>query len=303
MIYREFLTENFFSTLSTEAVAVDTLWSMKFEGGEFCCSNCQGSKYQQYKCNLEIRKCIACGKHNRLRVGTIFEHSKTDLLKWLRAIYFVMQGKRGVSALELMRHLGMKSYGTVWSMLHKIREALRQRDEAYKLKGQIELDGAVFGRRETGTHREILVAVETKDWVDSKGKAKSKAGFAKVIVANETKENARAFADKAIDKGSIINTDGSPSLRNIEGHDVDYQVVSGKKDVLDSWLPWVHKTISNAKAWIIGTHHGIGDEYLESYLAEYFFRFNRRHDTRRLFHRAAMACLRAKPVRLGTLLG
>ncbi len=96
--------------------------------------------------------------HNRLRAGTIFEHSKTDLLKWLRAIYFVMQGKRGVSALELQRHLGMKSYGTVWSMLHKIREALRQRDEDYKLKGQIELDGAVFGRRETGTQREVLVA-------------------------------------------------------------------------------------------------------------------------------------------------
>jgi hypothetical protein len=303
MIYQEFLTEDFFSSVSSEAAAINTLRSMKFEGSGFCCSKCLGSKYQQYKCNLEIRKCVACGMHNRLRAGTIFEHSKTDLLKWLRAIYFVMQGKRGVSALELQRHLGMKSYGTVWSMLHKIREALRQRDESYKLKGQIELDGAVFGRRETGTQREVLVAVETKDWIDDKGRTKSKAGFAKVIVASETKENAKAFADQAIEKGAIINTDGSPSLRNIEGHDVDYQVVSGKKDVLNAWLPWVHKTISNSKAWIIGTHHGIGDEYLEAYLAEYFFRFNRRHDTKRLFHRATMACLRAKPVRSGTLFG
>jgi transposase-like protein len=303
MIYQEFLTENFFSNVSTEQAAVETLWSMKFEGKAFTCKSCQGEQFQQYKCNHEIRKCVSCGKHNRLRTGTIFENSKIDLLKWLRAIYFVMQGKRGVSALELMRHLGMKSYGTVWSMLHRIREALRQRDESYKLKGQIELDGAVFGRRETGTRREVLVAVETKDWIDHKGKPKSKAGFAKVLVANETKENAQVFADAAIDKGSMINTDGSPSLRNIDGHDVDYQVVSGKKDVLNSWLPWVHKTISNAKAWIIGTHHGIGDDYLESYLAEYFFRFNRRHDAKRMFHRATMACLRAKPVNLGTLLG
>jgi hypothetical protein len=303
MIYQEFLTENFFSSISTEEAAVEALWSMKFEGAGFCCSSCGGESFKQYRCNLEIRKCGACGKHNRLRVGTIFEHSKAGLLNWLRAIYFVMQGKRGISALELKRHLGMKSYGTVWSMLHKIREALRQRDESYKLKGQIELDGAVFGRRETGTQREVLVAVETKDWVDENGKAKSKAGFAKVVVADETSENAKNFADKAIEPGSMVNTDGSPSLRNIEGHDVDYQVVSGRKDVLDSWLPWVHKTISNAKAWLIGTHHGIGDEYLESYLAEYFFRFNRRHDTKRLFHRGAMACLRAKPVRLGTLLG
>jgi ISXO2-like transposase domain len=156
------------------------------------------------------------------------------MLKWLRAIFSVMQGNRGVSALELMVHLGMKSYGTVWSMLHKIREALRQLDEAYKLKGHIERHGAVFGRRATGTDREVLVAVEIKDWIDDKGKAKSKAGFARVIVANETKENAKAFADKAIDRGALINTDGSPSLRNIEGHDVDYHVVSGNKDVLDA---------------------------------------------------------------------
>lgn len=303
MIYETFLTAKFFSEVSTEEAAVALLWSMKFEGDEFSCSNCQGSSFNQYKCNLEIRKCTGCGKHNRLRVNTIFEHSKTGILKWLRAVYFVMQGKRGVSALELMRHLGMNSYGTVWTMLHKIREALRQRDAQYKLKGQIELDGAVFGRRETGTQREVLVAVETKDWIDDKGKNKSKAGFAKVVVADETKENAKAFMDQVVEEGSLINTDGSPSLRNIKGHDVDYQVVTGQKEVLDRWLPWVHKTISNAKTWIIGTHHGISDDYLESYLAEYFFRFNRRHDTKRLFHRATMACLRAKPVRLGTLFG
>jgi hypothetical protein len=52
-----------------------------------------------------------------------------------------------------------------------------------------------------------------------------------------------------------------------------------------------------------GAAEALNNEYLESFLAEYFFRFNRRHDTKRLFHRATMASLRAKPVRLGTLLG
>ena len=76
-----------------------------------------------------------------------------------------MQGQSGVSPVELQRHFGMESYGTVGSMLHEIYEALRQRVEAYKLNGQIEFDGAVFGRRETGTQRESLLEVETKDWV------------------------------------------------------------------------------------------------------------------------------------------
>ena len=76
-----------------------------------------------------------------------------------------MQGQSGVSPVELQRHLGMESYGTVGSMLHEIREALRQRVEAYKLNDQIEFDGAVCGRRETGTQRESFLAVETKDWI------------------------------------------------------------------------------------------------------------------------------------------
>ena len=102
------------------------------------------------------------------------------MLLWLQAICFVTQGKRGISALELQTELEMKAYGTVWTMLLKIREALRQRDEQYKLKNTIELDGATFGRRHTGNQADVLVAIESKDWIDKKGKPKSKAGFGEV---------------------------------------------------------------------------------------------------------------------------
>ena len=101
----------------------------------------------------------------------------------------------------------------------------------------------------------------------------------------------------------MINTDGSPSLRSLVGHDVDYQVIGGKKEIVNAWLPWVHKLISNSKAWVIGTHHGVDGEYLESYLAEYFYRFNRRHDSKRLFHRAVRACVLAQPRTYGTVFG
>jgi len=303
MVYEAFLTDRFFSEVTTEAAAISLLWKLKFDGVEFQCSGCGGCEYYQMECRPDVRQCRSCRKQCRVRAGTVFENSKTSVLRWLRAIYFVMQGKRGVSALELMRHLGMNSYGTVWAMLHKIREALRQRDEEYKLKGQLELDGATFGRRETGTTQEVLVAVETKDWVDAKGKPKSKAGFAKVVVAKETKENAQAFMDQAVEPGSMVNTDGSPSLRTLRGVDVDYQIVGGKKEIVNSWLPWVHKLISNSKAWVVGTHHGVGPDYLTSYLAEYFYRFNRRHDPKRLFHRAVRACVLAKPVTYAALFG
>ena len=105
----------------------------------------------------------------------------------------MMQGKRGISALELQRHLNISEH-SAWLLLHKIREGLRQRDERYTLKGVIEVDGAVFGKKAKGNQAEVLVAVETKEWVDEKGRRKAKAGFAKVKVAVETKQEAQEFA-------------------------------------------------------------------------------------------------------------
>jgi hypothetical protein len=98
------------------------------------------------------------------------------------------------------------------------------------------------------------------------------------VIARETKDNAQAFVDKTIKPGTMVNTDGSPSLIDLKGVDVDFQVTNNDPAILDRWLPWVHKFISNAKAWVIGTHHGVETKYLGRYLGEYTYRFNRRHD-------------------------
>lgn len=293
--YQHFGLVRFVQEFDTEEKARDWVWRCRFGGKDFVCRHCQSEAFYAHLSRPEVRTCRSCLKQIRLRAGTIFEHSKTPLLTWIRAIYFVMQGKRGVSALELKRQLGMKSYGTSWAILHKIRAALSERETRYKLKDVIELDGAVFGRRETGNQTEVLIAIESKDWVDEKGKPKSRAGFVKVKVAVETKKSAQAFVDEAVTPGSQVNTDGSPSLRDLKNVDVDYQVTANDPKVIDCWLPWIHKFISNAKSWVIGTHHGVEAKYLEHYLAEYAYRFNRRHDPDSLFHRALTACAIASP--------
>lgn len=295
MKYQQMKFCRILSELDSEEKARVWIWLAKFDGKEFICRQCSNETYWQHHKNPEIRECKKCHFEVRLRANTIFQKSKTSLLIWLRAICLVTQGKRGISALELQTDLGMKSYGTAWILLHKIREALRQRDETYKLKDVIELDGAVFGKRQTGNQVEVLVAVETKDWIDQRGRRKSKAGFAKVLVAKETKEEAQKLVDRGFQKNSMVNTDGSPSLVHLENVDVDYQVVGSDPELLDHWLPWVHKFISNAKSWIVGTHHGVEAKYLNRYLAEYTFRFNRRHDPDSLFFRALGACVHAKP--------
>lgn len=204
--------DEFYRTVTTVKDARELIWKIKFGGKEFLCPKCSGDQFIK---KPEIRTCRDCSHIVRLRAGTIFEHSKISILLWVRAVFHCMQGTRGISALELQRILKMKSYRTTWTMLHKIREALRQRDLKYKLNKYIELDGASFGKRETGNQVEVLVAIETKDWIDSKGRPKSKAGFAKVMIGAETKQNAQNFVNKNIAEGSMVNTDGSPSLINL----------------------------------------------------------------------------------------
>ncbi len=149
----------------------------------------------------------------------------------------------------------------------------------------------------------MLIAVESKTWIDEQGREKARAGFAKVVISRETTINAQKFVDEAIESGSIVNTDGGSGLVNLKHVNADHQVMHGMPERLNRWLPWTHRFISNAKSWLIGTHHGIKAKYLPWYLAETTYRFNRRHDLDGLFHRALTACAIASPVRLCALSG
>lgn len=303
MEYKRLKIHEFFTQIQTETQARNWIWESRFGPKGFECTHCSEDLYYERKDRPEVRICQECRRETRIRAGTIFEHSKLPLLVWLRAIYFVMQGKRGIAALELKRQLGLSSYASSWLMLHKIREALRQRDEVYKLKDLVELDGAKFGRREKRNQATVLVAIESRDWMDDQGKVKSKAGFAKVLMTRESAKAAQKFVDTHIESGAMVNTDANNSYLKLKNVYTDYQIMSKDPEALDRWLPWVHKFISNAKSWVLGTHHGVGAKNIGRYLAEYTYRFNRRHDPNSLFHRALTACALAKPATAVALSG
>ncbi len=111
-----------------------------------------------------------------------------------------------------------------------------------------------------------------------------------MVVAPERCKDVQKFLDKNVEKGTMVNTDAGASVTRIKGYDHDYQIMDSDPEQVKNWLPWVHRFISNAKAWIIGTHHGVRKSHLDLYLAEYKYRFNRRHDPDSLFHRALTAC-------------
>lgn len=299
MAYQHFSRAQFFKTFNTEQKVRDWLWQTRFPSG-FQCPHCKSESFYQHTSRPEIRTCRECLKQIRLRAGTLFEHSKLPLRIWFQAIQLLMQGKRGISALELKRVLKLGSYQTAWLMLQKIRAALKDRDQRYKLQGFIEVDGASFGHKKN--RKSVLVAVESKDWVDDLGKPRPRAGFAKIALASETKQEAQDFINQTIQQDSVLHTDHKniyPSLENVQ---VDSRTTQNLL-FLDGWLPWVNKFISNAKTWILGTHHSIRSKYLDRYLAEYTYRFNRRHDPDGLFQRTLRACTLAAPKRAYALSG
>lgn len=288
MKYSKFEGMSFFASFRTEKKARDFAWRTKFDGRRFVCPACEHKRFWEFDCEPEIRKCRKCGRHVRLRVGTMFENSKISMLTWLRAIYFVMSSKRGISALELQRRLQIRQYVTALKILKTIRHALMERDSRYTLKDTIELTGTTFCSN-ASTAKKVIVAIETKQWVDDRGRRKTKAGFAKVLIEDEiTTEIATEFVAETILPGAKISTTADYPLPEVRG--VKPRRFKSAEERFDG-LPWVHRFISNAKVWIAGTHHGVDQKFLHLYLAEFAFRFNRRHDPDSLFHRALYAMM------------
>jgi transposase-like protein len=316
MRYERVLTKDIWNKLQDESKARSWLWEMKLGADGFKCRKCGHKEFWEHLSRAEVKECQSCGTQHRLRTGTIFENSKISILTWLRAIFFVTQDKRGVSAWQLKRFLGLKSMATSWLLLMKIRKAFLDRDATYKLKGIIELDGAYFAKDPIliaekpyiqSTKRAVFVAVEQKRWVDENGKAKMKAGFAKVCIdqfGQETKEGAEKFVKQSIKPRSILKTDGKNTYKKLNDVEVQHKALTGDEQTLREHLPWVHRFISNSKRWLLGTHHGrISHKYLPYYLAEYTYRFNRRHDPNSLFHRALSACIQSTPITQPALTG
>jgi len=292
MKYEEFSISQFFNSFKTEAEAIELVWRYKSEDQGHTCPKCHRKKYYQHIERPEIRECQHCGHQHRLRVGTIFEDSKLSMLTWIRAIYLMMTSKRGISALELQRQLKIGSYQTALLLLRKVRVALMERDSKYKLEGIIELDGAKFGRRATNNQESVLIAVESKKWIDEKGHEKKKAGFAKVFFGKETKDSLQNFVDQDIRMQTEVHSDAArPYLDGLKNVDVKSVGMYNDPERLEKWLPWVFRFTCNAKAWLVGTHHGVNSKYFKLYLAEYIYRFNRRHDVKKYFSRALFSCV------------
>ncbi len=89
-------------------------------------------------------QCGGCGRQTSITAGTLFEHTKLPLATWFQVIFLITQGKKGISAMDLMRKIGV-SYNAVWRMKHKIMQTTMEREDEKPLAGQVEVDDVDLG--------------------------------------------------------------------------------------------------------------------------------------------------------------
>jgi len=280
-----------------------TLWAKGF-----LCPSCKGKKCWFVPSRF-VYQCSICRRHISLTAGTIFHKSKIPLHKWFWMIFLMANSKKGISAANAQRLLGMRSYKDVWLMMHKIRVAMQTRDEQYQLRGIVETDESYYGGRRRGGKVDGKTgrgSGQTPVLITSENK-QGKPGYAHMRVLQSIgAESISQAVSKSIRKGSTIKSDGFQSYRKIDqqGFQHDRQVIGKDRSRSTKVLPWVHILASNSKRFLLSTHQGrVSPKYLDHYLAEFGYRYNRRRWHGQLFERLLYACLSCEPASLDAISG
>ncbi len=222
-------------------------------------------------------------------------------------MWFVASQKHGASALGLQRVLGLGSYQTAWTWLHKLRRAM-VRPGRDGLRGYIEVDETYVGGEEEGVHGRqtltkaiVAIAVEVKD----------PKGFGRVRMRRIADVSARSltpFVCHAVERGATVHTDGWGGYNEVEKHGYKRRitVLSASGDPAHVLMPGVHRIAALLKRWLLGTHQGaVSNKHLDYYLDEFTFRFNRRTSGSRglLFYRLLQQAATTKTARYRDLVG
>ena len=255
-------------------------------------------------------RCKDCKQPLGLKTGTVMENSNLSYRVWLWALYLMSLTKKGFSALEMQRLIGHKRYEPIWLLMQKIRISMSNRDEKYVLDGFIEMDEGFFeGHRkkeddgliakpvkELDRQVKAIVAVSKIPVSIDKQKQHrpdTKAGYLKMnVVSSLSKTEVTYEAQKMIKKSATVITDGKRCYRGLQDIcEVHKEVIVKDKTEVSKTFPWVHIAISNAKKKLLGLHHHVRDTYMQNYLSEFCYKFNRRYFGQSLFDRLLVAAL------------
>ena len=230
-------------------------------------------------------QCKSCGHQTSVTAGTVMHRTRTPLLTWFWAAFWMTAHEPGLSALQLQHMLGLARYETAWMILHKLRRAMVDANRE-PLKGTVEIDETFIGGQQLGLRggrqiagrKALMVAVAVEVRGEGSGRIRAE------VVPDGTAATLSRFIVRNVEQGSTVLSDGHRGYQGREGVAAQGYThlprtqesfrLAGTEDV----VPHAHRAISQLKAWLLGTHRGVGADQLQVYLDEFDFRWNRRRN-------------------------
>ena len=228
----------------------------------------------------------------------MFDNTKLPLTTWLLALYLLSQSKTNLSALELMRHLGVR-YRTAWRLKHKLMQTMSERGAGRRLGGLAQIDDAYLGGERNGgkagrgseNKRPFVIDVSTNEAGHPQHAViEPVPGFTKVALAE--------WAGRGLEPECDVYSDGLGAFRAVVdlGHAHTVIQSSGRAATEQANSRWVNIVLSNLKRSLDGAYHAFAFcKYAHRYLAEAAWRFNRRFELEALVPRLLVATARCLP--------
>jgi hypothetical protein len=263
------------------------------------CKKCGCRKHYWLQKNWQWQ-CKECNFRTTLKSGTMFQHSNLPLRIWYLAIAFMCFSKKAVSACEMQRQLNHSRYDTIWSLMHRIRNIMGNRDALQQLEHLFATDDKFF----------IIAApegIKLKRIKDNPFPANT------INKSNNLKSSNQASTDQAKNNqvtqirvlASVINEHDFQNIGNRTIHFtnkaktyseiskyVETYIISASHDgIFRTAAQGAHLAIENVSRVLAGIYHQLKLKYLQLYLDEFCYKFNRRHRRPEIFDRMIVAVL------------
>ena len=245
------------------------------------CPRCQSAKVSRIR-DRDQFDCDSCRYQFSVTAGTIFHDSHLPLRKWFVAVYLMTESRKGISANQIKRMLGIGSYRTAWYLCHRIRAAMAEASPM-PLTGVVEADETWIG----GKIKSKRGGGKTRDWRRNKiivlG-AVQRGGKVRLMMASDNRRGTvtQFLSGVVADDASAIYTDELHSYDNI-GSDLTV-VHEAVNHHADEWVRGVVHTNTMESVWslfdraVIGSYHKLSAKHLPAYLREFEWRFNNREN-------------------------
>ena len=269
------------STYSADERCRELLARLRWPDGTQC-PRCSTKEPRQL--SAKVLWCVKCDYQFSVTAGTIFHDSHLPLLKWFAAVYLMCESKKGMSALQMKRMLGV-SYKTAWYLCHRIRHSMQELGREL-LTGTVEVDETYVGGVQRGkgrgphaTDKEIVIGIRQRggDLRLFHVQDVKSGTLAKYIKENISQTVQVIITDDAAVYPKAI--EGEPLLGDYRGKHKTVNHTSGVYVNGDVHTNTVESAFSLLKRGIMGTWHRMSVKHLAAYLDEMAFRFNRRNTT------------------------